>query len=92
MSYMFSSCSHSLSLLCSSLQGAAPIGSQDIRIQVAVHGLGPKFVLRISLQNASAYPILQSRLVLSFDPALYCMGFDHRSLQNISVPVLLPVS
>ena len=78
--------------MCTYLQGAAPIGSQDIRIQVAVHGLGPKFVLRISLQNASAYPILQSRLVLSFDPALYCMGFDHRSLQNISVPVLLPVS
>jgi len=76
--------------LTDGLMGAAAIGSHDIRIQVQVQGLGPKFLLRISLQNASSHPILQTRIVFSFDPNLYVMGYDHNSCQNITVPVLLP--
>lgn len=34
----------------------------------------------------------QTRIVFSFDANLYVMGYDSNSCQNITVPVLLPVS
>ena len=66
------------------------IGSQDVRVQVQVQGLGPKFTLKITLQNGGAHPIVQSRLLFSFDSELYVMGHDRHSKQCIVVPFLLP--
>lgn len=76
--------------LTDGLMGATSIGSHDIRIQVQVHGLGPKFQLKLVLQNAGSHPIFQSRIVFSFDEELYRMGYDATSQQNIVVPILLP--
>eukprot|EP01038_Epipyxis_sp_PR26KG_P009508 gene9508-12808_t len=70
--------------------GASLLGSQDVRIQVLVMGLGPKFQLKITLQNASTQPIFQSRILFSYDNNLYVMGHDVNSSQNIIVPILLP--
>lgn len=70
--------------------GATSIGSHDVRIQVQVHGLGPKFQLKLLLQNAGTHPIFQSRIVFSYDEELYRMGYDVNSQQCIMVPVLLP--
>lgn len=69
---------------------AFAVGNNNIRCNISVQGLGPKFLLRISLQNSSAATILQSRLLFSFDPDHYVMGYDDKSSQSIVVPVLLP--
>mmetsp|Transcript_13797 Transcript_13797/g.22981 ORF Transcript_13797/g.22981 Transcript_13797/m.22981 type:complete len:603 (+) Transcript_13797:119-1927(+) len=76
--------------LTDGLMGATAIGSNDIRLQIQVQGLGPKFLLKISLQNASTQPILQTHIVFSFDPNLYVMGHDLHSRQSVVVPILLP--
>jgi hypothetical protein len=57
-----------------------------------VNSLGPKFLLKVSLQNAGSQPLLQSRLLFTFDPDLYVMGQDANSNQCINIPFLLPVS
>ena len=57
-----------------------------------VQGLGPKFLLRVTLQNGGSTSLTQSRLVFSFDESQYQMGFEANSRQSIYVPVLLPVS
>jgi Bardet-Biedl syndrome 1 protein len=76
--------------LTDGFMGVTPLGSQDIRIQVQVQGLGPKFLLKISLQNGSPQPITNSVLLFSFDSNLYVMGHDSSSQQSLSIPVLLP--
>lgn len=68
----------------------ATVGSPDIRIQVKVHGLGPKFLLKMILQNAGQVPITQMKLVVSFDANLYVMGHSAASKQCLSIPMLLP--
>lgn len=52
--------------------------------------LGPKFLLKVIFQNSGSQPVLQSRLVFSYDPGLYSMGFDSSSKQSINIPLLLP--
>ena len=66
------------------------LGAQDVRVQVQVQGLGPKFLLKISLQNSGTQPVMHARLLFSFDPELYVMGHDASSRQCIVMPVLLP--
>ena len=66
------------------------MGSQDVRVQVQVQGLGPKFLLRVTLQNGGTQPVIQARLLFSFDADLYVMGHDVNSKQCIVVPFLLP--
>ena len=70
--------------------GTSTIGSQDVRIQVQVSGLGPKFLLKITLQNSSPQPLLNSRLVFTFDQNLYVMGHVPSSNQSVTIPILLP--
>lgn len=76
--------------LTDGFMGVTPLGSQDIRIQVQVQGLGPKFLLKITLQNGSPQPITNSVLLFSFDTNLYVMGHDSSSQQSLAIPVLLP--
>lgn len=71
-------------------QSAATVGSNDVRIQAQVQGLGPKFLLRVTLQNSGSQPLMQSRLVFSFDPEQYMMGYDELSRPSVYVPILLP--
>jgi hypothetical protein len=52
--------------------------------------LGPKFTLKITLQNSSPQPILRSRLMLTFDQNLYVMGHAENSYQSMTIPILLP--
>lgn len=69
--------------------GASPLGSSEVRVHVQVQGLGPLFLLKISLQNSGSQPVMQSSLLLSFDPELYSMpGTGGR--RSLSVPMLLP--
>eukprot|EP00607_Mallomonas_marina_P007613 CAMPEP_0182419960 /NCGR_PEP_ID=MMETSP1167-20130531/4352_1 /TAXON_ID=2988 /ORGANISM="Mallomonas Sp, Strain CCMP3275" /LENGTH=517 /DNA_ID=CAMNT_0024595209 /DNA_START=56 /DNA_END=1609 /DNA_ORIENTATION=+ len=79
--------------------GASPLGSPEVRLNVQVQGLGPRFALRISLQNAGTTPIIQSSIVFSFDPEVYAMGnqqHDGKAVirgagqQSFLVPILLP--
>lgn len=70
--------------------GTHNVGSADVRVHAQVQGLGPLFVLRVSLQNAGSQPITGSRLLLTFDPEMYAMGQGEGSQQSIPVPILLP--
>jgi Bardet-Biedl syndrome 1 protein len=70
--------------------GVGSGAAQDIRISVQVQGLGPKFVLRVSLQNSGNHTFSALRVVFSFDVRAYSMGFDDKSQQSLYVPVLLP--
>jgi hypothetical protein len=55
-----------------------------------VSGLGPKFILRVYLQNASNTPILNTRLVFSYDSQLYMVKSISGVNSTIPVPILLP--
>ena len=66
------------------------LGAQDVRVQVQVQGLGPKFLLKITLQNSGTQPVMHARLLFSFDSELYVMGHDANSRQCIVMPLLLP--
>lgn len=73
--------------------GASPLGSPEVRVSVKVQGLGPRFLLKISLQNAGSQPIIQSFLMFSFDAEMYVMGTQQQGKggqQSIPVPILLP--
>lgn len=72
------------------MQGITPIGSQDARIQVQITGIGPKFLIKISLQNSGNQPILNSKLLFVYDDELYAMGYSTRSSSVITIPILLP--
>ena len=64
-------------------------GAPDVRIHVQVQGLGPIFLLKVTLQNLGNFPVMQSMLLFSFDSELYIMGHNNKSKQIIHVPVLL---
>lgn len=64
-------------------------GAPDVRIHVQVQGLGPIFLLKVTLQNLGNFPVMQSMLLFSFDSELYIMGHNNKSKQIINVPVLL---
>jgi Bardet-Biedl syndrome 1 protein len=70
--------------------GVGSGSAQDIRISVQVQGLGPKFLLRVSLQNSGNHTFSALRVVFSFDTKAYTMGFDEKSQQSLYVSVLLP--
>jgi hypothetical protein len=55
-------------------------------------GLGPNFMLKITLQNIGSTPVLNAKLLFAFDPDLYVMGHkgDVPSLHSIPVKMLLP--
>lgn len=72
------------------LMGITTMGSADVRIQVQVQGLGPKFVLRVTLQATGTHPVLQTRLIFSYNTDYYIMGHCPESQQSIAVPILLP--
>jgi len=57
---------------------------------VQVMGIGPKFLIKISLQNSGNQPILNSKLLFIYDDELYAIGYSKRSVPVISVPILLP--
>ena len=67
----------------------AVTGAPDIRINVQVQGLGPTFLLKVTLQNSGTFPVMQSILIFSFDSELYIMGHNDKSKQSVKVPVLL---
>ena len=62
----------------------------NVRVNVQVHGLGPKFILRIFLQNAGSSPLLGSKIIFSYDSTIYVVkslgGVNH----SIPVSILLP--
>lgn len=64
--------------------------AQELRLQVAAQGLGPTFLLRITLQNTGNIPVTQLRLLFAFDPRCYVMGHEQGSAQCLAVPLLLP--
>lgn len=76
--------------LTDGLMSSTSVGSHDVRIQVQVQGLGPKFILRVVLQNSGGQPLLQTRLVIVYDQTQYKMGYDEASNQSISIPIILP--
>ena len=59
---------------------------------VQVDGLGPKFVMKLTLQNTGSAPVVNSRLLFSFDEDVYCMGYtaSNNTSQCIVVPMLIP--
>jgi len=61
-------------------------------MSVLVAGLGPKFVMKLTLQNTGTVPVVNSRLLFSFDDEMYCMGYTNSSnaTQCILVPMLIP--
>lgn len=61
--------------------------SSNVKMNVKVEGLGPKFMIQLTLQNTGVSPVLNSRMLFSFDDGLYCMGVTS---QSIFVPILLP--
>jgi hypothetical protein len=66
------------------------VAGVNVRVSVLVSGLGPKFLLRISLQNAGSSAVLNSKLVFSYDSALYSVrGVGSRNA-SVPVPALLP--
>ena len=78
------------------------MSSTDVKLQAAVMGLGPQFILKLTLVNAGAQPLFQAVATLSFDSMCYAIGASnqHRggqidsrpdeSKQCVVVPVLLP--
>lgn len=78
------------------------MSSTDVKLQAAVMGLGPQFILKLTLVNAGAQPLFQAVTSLSFDSMCYAIGGSnlHRGGNNVSrpdeskqcvvVPVLLP--
>ena len=77
------------------------MGNQDIRLQASVAGLGPRFLLRLTLQNTSSGggaagsglggALLNTRIVVLFDERIYSMTSPQGGGQILCVPVLLPV-
>ena len=60
---------------------------------VQVDGLGPKFLMKLTLQNTGTAPVVNSRLLFSFDEDAYCMGYaasSSNASQCILVPMLIP--
>ena len=68
----------------------SPLSNHEVKINAEVLGLGPKFLLRISLQNTGKAAYFGSTLSFSFNPAYYCMGYSSDSLPSMPVPLLLP--
>eukprot|EP00944_MAST-04C_sp_MAST-4C-sp1_P005002 g5002.t1 len=74
----------------SSGENAGPVmttamSASNIRMNVQVQGLGPKFRLLVDLQNTGKQTIMHSPMVAHFDPSLYKVD---RPLQM--VPLLIP--
>ena len=67
-----------------------PISNRDVKIEVEVNGLGPKFLLRVSLRNTNNSPIFGCYINFSFNPSYYSMGYNRDSAPSVPVPVLLP--
>jgi len=61
-----------------------------VRIQVEVQGLGPKFLLTVTLQATGTTPVLQTRLIFTYNSEYYVMGHSPTSQHCINVPLLLP--
>lgn len=70
--------------------GSSSLNSSNVRIQVEVQGLGPKFLLSVTLQATGSSPLLQSKLIFSYNSEYYVMGHTSNSKHCINVPVLLP--
>ncbi len=79
------------------------MSSTDVKLQAAVMGLGPQFILKLTLVNAGAQPLFQAIASLSFDNTCYAIGGSGQlrsgninvsgpdeSKQCVVVPVLLP--
>jgi len=62
----------------------------NVKISAQVLGLGPKFMLKIILQNTGLQPILGTVLSFSYNPDMYVMGYSRTSRQCIPVSILLP--
>lgn len=71
-----------------------------MKLQASVMGLGPQFILKLTLQNAGTQPLFQSILSLTFDITCYSIGSSKKSSgdvdramdnrQCVVLPVLLP--
>ena len=59
-------------------------------MNVQVSGLGPKFILRIFLQNSGSSPLLGSKIIFSYDSSLYVVKCLGGANHTIVVPILLP--
>ena len=69
-------------------------------MQVKVEGLGPKFVMKMTLHNSGQYPLYNSTLVFSFQDDIYMLGdrqdnenvhaLNYNSSYHVNVPLLLP--
>lgn len=65
----------------------ASTGPIQLRLNCIVQGLGPRFKLKLDLQNAGSAPVPDVVLVFQFDRAVY-----HMEAPVMRVPMLLPVS
>jgi hypothetical protein len=73
---------------CSRLRCRTPARNPSCRY--STHHVASAF-LALSPWYEHVLLVSQTRIVFSFDPNLYVMGYDATSSQTISVPILLPV-
>ena len=75
------------------------MSTADVKLQAAVMGLGPQFILKLTLNNAGIQPLFQVLAILLFDPNCYTVvpssnsiagqsPFDYK--QCIVIPALIP--
>ena len=67
-----------------------PISNTDVKLDAEIIGLGPKFLVRVKLQNTGNSPVYGSYLTVTFNPVYYSMGYNRNSLPTLPVPVLVP--
>ena len=61
-----------------------------VNLHVKVEGLGPRFLLKITLLNLGSSPVLQGKLLFNYDASYYSIGHSSRSASIVNVPILLP--
>mgnify|MGYP006086290279 CR=1 FL=1 len=49
--------------------------TSEAKMSVKVEGLGPKFLMKVSLSNTGSRPIVNARLIFSYSADMYCMGY-----------------
>ena len=64
--------------------------SVPVKVAVKVEGLGPSFLMKVTLQNLGGTPLYNCRLLYSFDQSLYVMGHSANSDPAQCVPLLVP--
>lgn len=61
-----------ISILSNSLKRfqniSSSAGNHKVKVSVQVLGLGPKFLMKVTLQNNGSYPIMNPHLVFTYDP------------------------